>query len=246
MKWTKVEPQKWEVDPGGQEERRTRPKLHDPNYNELRSLTGAVGGFFLDSVPAGTTILDYGCGDRPYEPLLPPGCRYIGVDILPNPSADVISDRRWGLPIADGVVDTVLSTQVLQHAEDFDLYLSECNRVLKPGGTLFLTAPATYSAAGPYDYWRFTPTGLAVAIERHGFQVEKMDPLIGVFGTTLFLRSYTYSNGLRRRGHPMLARWLTVVMNLRINLVERLWSRFIWASPMNLACTARKVPSEDV
>ena len=38
------------------------------------------------------------------------------------------------LPLADGAVDLVVSSQVVEHLWDQDAFVAECARVLRPGG----------------------------------------------------------------------------------------------------------------
>jgi ubiquinone/menaquinone biosynthesis C-methylase UbiE len=45
------------------------------------------------------------------------------------------------IPIADNCIDIVLSNQVIEHIKDYNGYLSEIARVLKPGGFLIISTP---------------------------------------------------------------------------------------------------------
>lgn len=108
-------------------------------------------------------VLDVGCGTSPYRHMLPSGSRYTGIDIetgLGKPDIVIQPDKPW--PVSNAYFDTVLCTQVLEHAEDQNLLLSEIRRVLKPGGLLVLSVPFIYNEHGmPWDYRRFTIGGLA-------------------------------------------------------------------------------------
>jgi SAM-dependent methyltransferase len=74
------------------------------------------------------------------------------------------ADSRLPPEAAD--YDFVLSTQVLEHAEDPTTYLQECCRVLRPGGHLLLTTHGIFEDhALPHDYWRWTAGGLQRMIE---------------------------------------------------------------------------------
>jgi SAM-dependent methyltransferase len=44
-------------------------------------------------------------------------------------------------PFVDGAFDTVIAGELIEHIYDTDLFLSECARVLKPGGRLLITTP---------------------------------------------------------------------------------------------------------
>src|SRR5262249_25451293 len=83
------------------------------------------------------------------------------VDIDPtNDGATIIADLRSAGAIASGSYDCVILTQVLQFIDDIHAALSECLRILRPGGTLLVTAPCITRVdveTGPDgDYWRLT------------------------------------------------------------------------------------------
>jgi SAM-dependent methyltransferase len=54
------------------------------------------------------------------------------------------------LPFASLSFDLVLSHAVIEHVADAALYLSECARVLKPGGTMYLSTAPYLSFAGAH------------------------------------------------------------------------------------------------
>ena len=62
--------------------------------------------------------------------------------------------------------------------------LGELNRVLTPGGTLWLTAPLFYAEhERPYDYYRYTRYGLEHLLDRAGFTVREVEWMEGYLGT---------------------------------------------------------------
>jgi SAM-dependent methyltransferase len=126
-----------------------------------------------DALPAGDSLVDFGCGDRPYEPLFSAKFRrYIGADLPGNPRATVAIDEAGRLPLGDASADCVLSTQVLEHVSDAAAYLAEARRVLRPGGSLLLSTHGIfYYHPCPTDYWRWTLEGLKREITRAGFEV---------------------------------------------------------------------------
>ncbi|MBV8244655.1 MAG: methyltransferase domain-containing protein, partial [Candidatus Eremiobacteraeota bacterium] len=141
---------------------------------------GIGGNQFADNVTAcleryaSGTLLDVGCGEKPFRDRVRGPERWIGLDVEGNPSADVTgsADR---IPMEDASVDTVLNTQVLEHVPDPLAALVEFYRVLVPGGYLVLSAPQYYEMHEvPHDYYRFTEYGLRYLLSRAGFTVVEL------------------------------------------------------------------------
>jgi SAM-dependent methyltransferase len=63
------------------------------------------------------------------------------------PIADVDLERE-PLPYADTSFGRVLATEILEHLANPALFLSECRRVLRPGGALYLTTPNVVDLRG--------------------------------------------------------------------------------------------------
>jgi SAM-dependent methyltransferase len=79
------------------------------------------------------------------------------------------------LPFADGSVDLVLATDIIEHVENDRLGLHEIARVLVPGGHVLITVPAFQSLWGPQDEVvrhrrRYRRPALKTAIEAAGLQ----------------------------------------------------------------------------
>ena len=122
-------------------------------------------------------VLDAGCGGKPYRNWFGSVTEYVGLDVMPGPSVDVVvqSNEQWPLP--NEYFDVVLSSQVLEHVEHLELTLAEMNRVLKRGGVMILSFPFIYNEHGaPWDFQRFTayraqklfPSFEILRLERHG------------------------------------------------------------------------------
>jgi SAM-dependent methyltransferase len=68
------------------------------------------------------------------------------------------------------MADTVLCTETLEHVLAPLDFLAEAKRSLRPGGRLILTVPfAARWHYVPFDYWRFTPSGLKHLLCKSGF-----------------------------------------------------------------------------
>ena len=131
-------------------------------------------------------VLDAGAGRAQYRRLFS-HARYETADFMavagknyrrPDYVCDLVA-----IPVADARFDHVVCTQVLEHlpaaARD-----RGARRVLKPGGTLWLSAPLFYAEhERPYDFFRYTRYGLSACSPTRGFEVREIAWLEGYFGT---------------------------------------------------------------
>jgi SAM-dependent methyltransferase len=122
------------------------------------------------------TVLDVGCGRRPYEKtFFRAATRYIGTDYLSDRSQPDIISSADHLPFADESVNTVVSTEVLEHVPDPVRVLNEMNRVLKPEGCLILSTPMYWPRHEvPYDFFRYPYDGLLHLVKGSHFEVVTM------------------------------------------------------------------------
>lgn len=137
-------------------------------------------------LPDGALVLDAGAGTAPYRAHFGRQ-RYETADFAQVDkgygSLDYVCDLTE-IPVEDARFDAVVFTQVLEHVPEPAAVLAELGRVLKPGGTLFLTAPLFYAEHEvPYDFYRYTRFGLAHLLEEAGFRIESLDWLEGYAGT---------------------------------------------------------------
>src|SRR4051812_33310797 len=117
-----------------------------------------------ESLPPGARVLDLGAGDAPYRELFA-HADYKTHDWAASVhegarDADYVGSAD-ALPIDDASMDAVVCTQVLEHVPAPLAVLTEINRILRPGGSVFLTAPLTWELHElPHDYFRYTGPGL--------------------------------------------------------------------------------------
>ena len=144
-------------------------------------------------------VLDAGSGRAPYRDLFA-HARYETADFLAvkgktYTEQDYVCDLAE-IPVEDARFDHVLLTQVLEHLPEPAKVLAELQRVLKPGGTLWLTAPLFYAEhERPYDFFRYTQFGLRHVLEGAGFRIEEIDWMEGYLGT-LSYQARTMSRAL--------------------------------------------------
>lgn len=105
----------------------------------------------------GNSVLECGCGGGYFFKRLlkkKPSIEYQGIDLSPkqiehaklvNPDhQDRFQVCSWdNLPFKDESFDTILFLETMGYAENVDKMISECYRVLKPGGTLFNKHPGS-------------------------------------------------------------------------------------------------------
>jgi len=140
------------------------------------------------SVPRGSRVLDAGAGICPYKHhFVEAGLEYESADFGQVNKADgalTYVCRLDSIPVADGRFDLVVLTQVLEHLPDPLAVLRELNRVPKPGGKLWLSAPFFYEEhEQPYDFYRYTQFAFRHLLESAAFKVDRIEWLEGYFGT---------------------------------------------------------------
>ncbi len=136
-------------------------------------------------ITADSVVLDVGCGVGAYKNdqsatrrnlrIMKGRCRkIIGLDVDPkargNPFLDefrLLDEGAW--PVDTGSVDVCIADSVLEHVADPGRFFSECNRVLRKGGRLFLRTPNVWSYFGLFS--RLVPDRF-----HHGFLARIRHP----------------------------------------------------------------------
>ncbi len=139
------------------------------NYRFLeRELAGCIPG---------ATLVDVGAGQSDFRELTKK-FSVCAFDFYPYPGVDVVCDFASSLPLKDHSADIVLLTNVLEHVREPNVLLTECHRILKPGGVLLGTVPFLIKIhQRPYDFYRYTEGNLSYLFRKHGFQNVQVIPV---------------------------------------------------------------------
>jgi SAM-dependent methyltransferase len=169
-------------------------------------------------------LLDVGCGNRPYEPLLRGVSDYVGIDINAQNGRPTLSGMAYALPFAASSFDTVFSTQTLEHVEQPHQAVAEMARVLRPGGYLILTAPQTWRLhEKPYDFFRYTRFGLQYLAEQNGLRVVHLLPQGGAWATVGQITNNAVLQLVPQRLPVYAAYLIFLTSNLLFGLLDRVW-----------------------
>jgi SAM-dependent methyltransferase len=133
--------------------------------------------------PGEGIVVNLGCGAQRLH------AEMINVDRVSFPAVDILADFSKALPIQSDAVDALVSIAVLEHVPDPQLHVAEMERVLRPGGLVYVAAPFIYPFhAAPTDYSRWTLEGLKRMFVR--FEVVHAGNRGGAAGALILLLSH--------------------------------------------------------
>jgi SAM-dependent methyltransferase len=199
----------------------------------------------------GRRLIDVGAGNSPYRELFD-HLRYESTDWQHSPHAGARAVDHVGpahdLPVADGEYDAVLCTQVLEHVPNPSEVIEELHRILAPGGRLYMTVPLVWELHElPFDFYRYTPHGLASMLAAAGFEQLDIRPRNDCFETLAqLLRNAptmigTYPDG--RDGEREQAKTVLRAMAAQLERYVGLDSR--WIFPLGYSVAATRVQASE-
>lgn len=104
---------------------------------------------------------------------------YLGTDAQEGPGVDLVCPAEK-LPevLGEDCADVLVSTEMLEHAEDWRGAVTGMVRVLAPGGVLLLTTrSAGFPLHGyPDDWWRFSVDHMGGIAAAGGLEVLRLEP----------------------------------------------------------------------
>lgn len=131
-------------------------------------------------------VLNAGCGDRDITSLLIKNHanKVDNCDIQSSIPGAFICDLT-NIPKPDKYYDSILCNAVLEHVPYPEKVMEEFKRLLTPGGSLVVSVPFLQPFhPTPFDYRRYTITGLEQLATSSGFEIKKINS-VHTFAQTL-------------------------------------------------------------
>lgn len=146
------------------------------------------------------TLLDVGCGNKPYKHLFDKISSYYGIDfknysqnnqfIGEKPDAYLTADyaKTLQLPFKHNSFHNTVSFQVLEHHRNPQKMMREMLRVTKKNGFMLMTMPFIWGLhEQPHDYFRFTKNGFWELIKNNKCKIMEIRKQGSVFSTVSVL-----------------------------------------------------------
>ena len=190
-----------------------RQYVHVSSYEHMRDI---VARYLSAERPL--SVIDIGSYDvnGSYRTLFElPQIDYRGVDLEAGPGVDIVLKSPYRFPMPSESVDLIVSGQAFEHVEFFWMTWLEMDRVLKPGGMIFLIAPSRGSEHRyPQDCWRFYPDGYRALAKFSGSELLEVttdwqphpDPGSSEWGDTVGVFRKRSARSLRTKFAGYLAR----------------------------------------
>lgn len=129
----------------------------------------------------GKTVLDIACGSGYGTKMLAATAKKVyGVDVnntaiqyakknYTSPKIDYRIGDAVEIPLEDGAVDVVVSFETIEHISQYEEFINEIKRVLKPGGLFIVSTPNNeeYPETNPFHVHEFSFKELDRLLSKH-------------------------------------------------------------------------------
>lgn len=145
-------------------------------------------------------LLDLGCGNVPlYEFYKDITDEVVCVDWENSFHENKFLDYQFNLnlPFPKNLekFDTIITTDVLEHIEEPNVFFSEIVKLLKDDGKLILSTPFLYWIhEAPYDYYRYTEFKLRNLCKQNNLEIIQLKPYGGINEVLADLIAKSFAN----------------------------------------------------
>ena len=138
------------------------------------------------------------------------------VNIDESHQHDLSFNLEGKFPIEGGKYDAVLAINVMEHIYNYEQFLKEIYRVLKPGGVAIIAVPFLVQVhPSPHDYFRFTDEALERLVNKTGFTNVSVKPIgRGPFTATSQIAYNSLKFGLIRGLCGLITTFLDATLSL--------------------------------
>lgn len=109
---------------------------------------------------------------------------YVGIDLVPGPDVDMVCDVYDVVKVfGEESFDIVISTEMLEHVEDWRKAINNMKRVCKQNGHLLITTRSKGFPLHDYpsDYWRFEIEDMLKIFSDSYYRITRDRETPGVF-----------------------------------------------------------------
>jgi methyltransferase family protein len=153
-------------------------------HSPIEAASDARAGLAAQFIPAGTRVLDLGCGNMALERFLPQGCSYQGCDLVARDARTIVCDFNAGQFPAEAArnADLIVLLGVLESIRDIDALFTHLRSSRRDVVLSYCATDLTGSVDRASFGWitHFSFQHLAELFDRHGFRVKSSMPVDGL------------------------------------------------------------------
>lgn len=158
-----------------------------------------------------------------------------------------ISNCGEAIPLRDASIDIIFMTDVLEHIKDDYKTISECVRLLKPGGYILITVPAYQCLYSSWDKWnrhyrRYDKKRILTLAQDHNLSITKITYWnIPGIPFAMFRKFVDIFNPNRTyQGFPTVPKTLDKILRFLISIENNLIQKTSLPLGLSLVCILQK------
>ena len=162
----------------------------------------------LRNLPCGARVLDLGCRDGSFSVNDYPDLRVVRLDMEPPPGGVQADAGR--LPFPDGCFDSVIANHSLEHMLALEEVIHEIRRVIRKGGSLFVSVPDASTFSDRLYRWIYHGGGHVNPFRDAGDLAARITAATGLrlMATRTLHASFLYLGRHHFRPRPPRRMWL--------------------------------------